>query len=69
MPLGVLVSYEGMSWTPVPAPRQRSPVPAPRQRPPVPAPRKLLPVSPLVFQQKIWARIYQASKNYSQEHC
>ncbi len=48
VPLGVLVSYEGMSWPPVPAPRQRPPVPAPRQRPPVPAPRKLLPVSPLV---------------------
>ncbi len=41
VPLGLLVDYEGMVWSPAPepAPRQRPPVPAPRQRPPVPAPR------------------------------
>ncbi len=48
VPLGLLVDYEGMVWSPalepalhlhppVPAPRQCPPVPAPRRRPPVPA--------------------------------
>ncbi len=42
VPLGLLVDYEGMVWSPAlePAPHQRPPVPAPRQRPPVPAPRQ-----------------------------
>ncbi len=53
VPLGVLVIYEGMTWSPEPAPRQRPPVPAPRQRPPVPAPRKLLPNSFLCLR---WSR-------------
>ncbi len=44
LPLGVLVVYEGISWTPVPTPRQRLTVPAPRQRLPVPAPRQHSPV-------------------------
>ncbi len=55
VPLGLLVVYEGMVWSPdpepaphqrplVPAPRLRPPVPAPRQRPPVPAPRQRPPV-------------------------
>ncbi len=46
LPLGVLVVYEGMIWTPVPAPRQCPPVPAPRKCPPVPAPRKCVRVGP-----------------------
>ncbi len=55
VPLGLLVAYEGMSWSPAPehAPRQRPlvaaphqcpPVAAPRQRPPVPAPYQRPPV-------------------------
>ncbi len=42
VPLGLLVVFEGMVWSPdpEPAPHQRSLVPAPRQRPPVPAPRR-----------------------------
>ncbi len=35
VPLGVLISYEGMSWTPEPAPCQRPPVPALSQHSPV----------------------------------
>ncbi len=55
VPLGLLVDYEGMVWSPalepnphqrppVPASHQHPPVPAPRQRPPVPAPRQRPPV-------------------------
>ncbi len=57
VPLGVLVAYEGMSWSPTPespspplvpsrsaSPRRHSQEPAPRQRPPVPAPRQSPPV-------------------------
>ncbi len=55
VPLGLLVAYEGMCWSPAPelaprqrplvaAPRQSTPGPAPRQRPPVPAPRQRPPV-------------------------
>ncbi len=46
VPLGLLVTYEGMDWSPAPepTPRQRPPVPAPRQRPPEPAPRQRPPV-------------------------
>ncbi len=48
VPLGVLVAYEGMSWSsaPEPAPRKRPPEPIPHQRPPVPAPSKSAPMSP-----------------------
>ncbi len=46
VPLGLLVAYEGMRWSPapMPTPRKCPPVPAPRQRPPVPAPRQRPPV-------------------------
>ncbi len=46
VPLGLLVDYVGMVWSPAPepAPHQRPPVPAPHQRPPVPAPRQCPPV-------------------------
>ncbi len=55
VPLGVLVSYEGMSWSPAPepAPHKRPPepaacqclpVPAPHKRPPEPAACQCLPV-------------------------
>ncbi len=60
VPLGLIVDYEGMVWSPalepvphlhppVPAPRRRPPVPASRQRPPVPTPRKCSQVPPLVL--------------------
>ncbi len=43
VPLGLLVAYEGMGWSPAPepAPRQRPSVPAPRKRFAVPAPPEL----------------------------
>ncbi len=46
VPLGVLVSYEGMSWSPAPepAPHKHPPEPAACQCPPVPAPHKSAPV-------------------------
>ncbi len=46
---GVLIIYEGMSWTPVPAPRQYSPVPAsPGPVPPVPASPGPVPPMPML---------------------
>ncbi len=42
VPLGLLVDYEGMVWSPAPGP-------APHQRPPVPTPRKCSQVPPLVL--------------------
>ncbi len=60
VPLGLLVAYEGMSWSPAPepAPRQRPLVAPPRQCPPVPTPRPKNPHFPSAPRPTIHPKIF-----------